>query len=679
MAENKIFKIIANTKGAVKGIKDFSKSLKGMSKTQKLAKIGFKGIGTAMKGMGIGLIIPILAALLDAFKKNQKFTDLMARATDLLSKAVGILVDIFVEALKVVDLLTFGMLNLSGASDGASQSIQQQRNEFQLMEAGMEKIKLQYETQAEKLRQVRDDESLTMQERMDANTQLGNLLEIQYEEEKANILRMIEIRKNELKLDKHNIELKKQLIAAETMLAELENRVTGQRSEQLVNINSLKREQLSLSKSSTKATKKEVKSVESMIAALDKYGGKLVETEEEKHKSTLAKMEEEYWDNILTIRNQASKKQKKKQRTEYDDDLKENQKILENQKDTLQHWYQELAGARNENEKAEARDNIRRWKETIAAQEVVVNTYRDARETTIRNNNAYSEEELKLISAYNEKKKKIEQDYAKKKEDDAKKEADRIIKINKDAMQMATEDLNTDFVNEYLATEEKYQLLYEQEGLHADTLKELKEREKRDLQAIEDKYDAQDAATKKANRDSMINSAISLANSLTQISASKAKKEISILDKQLKDGTITEEEYNKKKNAIEVKQHKKEKAAALLGIAVDTARGISQAVAAGSGIPFPGNLAAIAAGVAAVVAGVAQASTIMSEPPPELEELDLEDDTDEEEESESILPSLVPMFGAAGSDQAPVQAFVVESDVSDSQALADDLNLQATL
>ena len=48
MAENKIFKIIANTKGAVKGIKDFSKSLKGMSKTQKLAKIGFKMLAASI-------------------------------------------------------------------------------------------------------------------------------------------------------------------------------------------------------------------------------------------------------------------------------------------------------------------------------------------------------------------------------------------------------------------------------------------------------------------------------------------------------------------------------------------------------------------------------------------------------------------------------------------------------
>ena len=40
---------------------------------------------------------------------------------------------------------------------------------------------------------------------------------------------------------------------------------------------------------------------------------------------------------------------------------------------------------------------------------------------------------------------------------------------------------------------------------------------------------------------------------------------------------------------------------------------------------------------------------------------------------------IVPTFGAIGTEPPPVQAFVVESDVSSSQALQNDLNLQATL
>jgi hypothetical protein len=58
-------------------------------------------------------------------------------------------------------------------------------------------------------------------------------------------------------------------------------------------------------------------------------------------------------------------------------------------------------------------------------------------------------------------------------------------------------------------------------------------------------------------------------------------------------------------------QSKVGKALALSQVVSDTARGITGAIAAGAGVPFPGNLAAIASGVAAVLSGVAQAKTIL--------------------------------------------------------------------
>ncbi len=61
----------------------------------------------------------------------------------------------------------------------------------------------------------------------------------------------------------------------------------------------------------------------------------------------------------------------------------------------------------------------------------------------------------------------------------------------------------------------------------------------------------------------------------------------------------------------EEKREKIRKALALAQIAVDTARGISAAVAAGAGVPFPGNIPAIIAGVSAVLAGVIQAKAVI--------------------------------------------------------------------
>lgn len=59
-------------------------------------------------------------------------------------------------------------------------------------------------------------------------------------------------------------------------------------------------------------------------------------------------------------------------------------------------------------------------------------------------------------------------------------------------------------------------------------------------------------------------------------------------------------------------QAKENKDFALFSIALNTAAGIAGAVAAGASVGFPQNLAAIAAGIAAVLGGIAQAKQVMS-------------------------------------------------------------------
>ena len=54
------------------------------------------------------------------------------------------------------------------------------------------------------------------------------------------------------------------------------------------------------------------------------------------------------------------------------------------------------------------------------------------------------------------------------------------------------------------------------------------------------------------------------------------------------------------------------KASALIQVGIDTAKGISGAVAAGAGQPFPFNLAAMASGIASVLANIASAKSILS-------------------------------------------------------------------
>jgi hypothetical protein len=605
--------------------------------------------------------------------KNQKIQDLVARIMDTLSKVINILVDIMFEALKVIDKLTFGMLNLSGEADGATKSLQRQRNEFELMEAGMEKIKLQYETQIEKLRQVRDNEALTMEERINANNQIAAVLDQQHATEKAQIEEMIQIKRNLLKADKNNLELKKELLATETMLAELDQRITGQRSEQLTNVNSLKREQADLSKRSTKAIKKEVKSVEQMIAALDKYGGKLQKTDEQIHNENLQNIEEEFYKNINEIRERG----KKKRKTEFDDDIKDTKKIIKNQENTLSKLYSQLGKASSEARKNQIRSDIAGYRENLKAQKRNLKILQENRENDLRNQGAYSEDEQKLLDFYKKKKQQMIDDYNKKVTDAEKKQADKVRKINEDALKLANEDQLSAYAKEFFAIEEKYRKILEQEELGEEERKALRERMARDKQALEDKYEDEAQQKQKERNQKTIDAALSVANSLVSISATSAQKEIKELDKKLARGLITEDQYNKRKTKIENDQLKKEKAATLLQIGVDTARGISGAVAAGAGLTFPANLAAIASGVASVIAGIASASAALGQSV-DTPEPSLEDDSGGFG-NESLGQQASVTFGAIGADAPPIQAYVVESDVSGSQALQEDLDLQATL
>jgi len=101
----------------------------------------------------------------------------------------------------------------------------------------------QFDAQAESLRQVRDDENLTFEQRIKANEDLGKLLEKQKEVMLANADIAVEAAQKELDKNKENVDLQ---IALNEAIAEREGiiaQVTGFESEQLTNTISLKREQ----------------------------------------------------------------------------------------------------------------------------------------------------------------------------------------------------------------------------------------------------------------------------------------------------------------------------------------------------------------------------------------------------------------------------------------------------
>ena len=135
------------------------------------------------------------------------------------------------------------------------------------------------------------------------------------------------------------------------------------------------------------------------------------------------------------------------------------------------------------------------------------------------------------------------------------------------------------------------------------------------------------------------------------------------------------------------------KAAALAGILIDTAKGVSGAIAAGAGLPFPLNLGAIATGVASVLAGIVNAKAVLKKVPGGGDGPDPQVNVSTDSGGGGSAPS-APLGGigpqvpnmqavqqetADGGAAAPTQAYVVESDISNAQALQQELEQQATL
>lgn len=104
------------------------------------------------------------------------------------------------------------------------------------------KVMLDAQREAEKLRQIRDDESLSIRERIAANEELGAVLQKQLEEELriANIA--LEVANLRLEAEGRTSELLDAQAEAQERVANIQERITGQESEQLVNRVALQRE-----------------------------------------------------------------------------------------------------------------------------------------------------------------------------------------------------------------------------------------------------------------------------------------------------------------------------------------------------------------------------------------------------------------------------------------------------
>jgi len=348
---SKISKDLESVKDALadtnESLEDIAKSGKGTETALgKLGK-GFKGIGLAMKGLGIGLVIEAFNFLKEIIMQNQAVMDGIAVATETLSvlfnQVTSVVTDVFdavskssegFEGLKKVigGLLTIAVTPLKLAFYGITLAVQEgqlaweqsffgdgdpetiktlnekisetkdnlkevatdvvdagqqvvtsfgeavteigsvvsiatetaiegvkeisvataietgkaladaKKNE-ELLEVIRAKQQLQSQLDAELQRQIRDDVEKTFEERIKANEELGRILDDQLAKEQAVADEKVRIAKLELDTNEASVELQTAYQQALLEQIDIEERISGQRSEQLTNTNALIQEQ----------------------------------------------------------------------------------------------------------------------------------------------------------------------------------------------------------------------------------------------------------------------------------------------------------------------------------------------------------------------------------------------------------------------------------------------------
>jgi len=337
MAIEKTINIDVQSKDALAGIKSIDNGLSGLDKSAEKGSKGvggvskaFKGLGTAIKAAGIGLVIAALAKLSEIFMQNQKVADLFNTAFEAVSLAFNDFVSFAVNStsgiIKFFDAIFKNPLeSLKSFADAFKKNIQERFESYldtlgflasavkkvfsgdfagaldDVKKAGKESldvltgvndsfdkgkefiekttkavkdyvtetvsaatanVKLQkqaelalvanqgliekYDRQAELLRQVRDDESKGIEERIQANKDLAKVLDEQEKAMKSNAAIQVAAARTELNKNKENIELQKAYQEALNEQAGIEAQITGFRSEQQTNTNSLLREQKEL-------------------------------------------------------------------------------------------------------------------------------------------------------------------------------------------------------------------------------------------------------------------------------------------------------------------------------------------------------------------------------------------------------------------------------------------------
>lgn len=216
----------------------------------KLAKASLQSTeeGTQKLAVVTGAITGVFNGLFKVVKPlGLFFANVFIKQFELLGqvadKALGLLAD-GLELVGATDAAK-GVRNFTEevkASAVASANLARAEGELAKQQRDARKIQLDYQKQAEKLRQQRDDETKTIAKRIAINNQLGAVLQKQAASELAIANKQLQVANLKIKAEGKTTEALNARAEAETNIADIKERITGQESEQLANLNSLRKE-----------------------------------------------------------------------------------------------------------------------------------------------------------------------------------------------------------------------------------------------------------------------------------------------------------------------------------------------------------------------------------------------------------------------------------------------------
>ena len=671
------------TKDAKKDIDDVGDGLKGVGTSGKIAeggvnlvRKGFKGIGLAIKAAGIGLVIGLLSQLTGVFQSNQKVADTFGRIMLKLKPIFDALGDViaFVAGVleKLIDLFS-GAIDfigkLIGVTDGASSStaaladeIINLRNEQKLMNAELALTQLEYQREAELQRQIRDDTAKTMEERIAANEELGRILQEQSQEERQMALIGLDLAEKELSLDRDNIDLQVALIEAKTKLAEIDERITGQRSEQIVNLTSLEKERADKQREYSERIQKELEEEEKAFDDLIKKIKQHVEVVEEELSLTekLKEAEENFIaakKELTTLRdNEADiiKRQLQNNNKFTKEGLEEAKKLYEKNNADL---IKQAEKYKEEFEEAGYVDKIQLTDDLNFLAEKTNNSllaYQDYEKNLTKETEENAKLRIKLKKEEEETKTKIAEAtvvYEKAQADLLEQNLAAVLEFRK-----------TEQEKEVDAVTKKYDDIIARTIEGSDNEKQLIEQKRQAIQNINDRYDEE---ARQRGMDFL--------QKQVKLIAFFNQKEVDLERKKQQ----VKEQLLQKSLGLAKQGSALYKALAIANVIIDTKKGIMQAF---GDKDLPMSLK-VASAIAIGLEGVKSLNEIRKTKIPgesggggggALSDIgsfgDVSGDT----------PSL-PGGELGDSDSPPLQAYVVESDISNAQALQNDIDIQATL